>query len=363
VLLAFLASSADGPPRLAEKPQAVLQTRGRQVNGVAFSPDGKILAVACDHGGVELWAFPAGKRRSTLGGRADRAHSGRQGADNGRYAGVSSVAFTRAGGSLAAGNADGTIQLWDLATARVKATISADAQGVWCMAFSGDGKLLASGGTDRVVKLWDVGSGKLKARLKGHQEGKVAMCGDTIMSVAFSGDGKLLASAGADGTIRLWDVATGSPGTVLIASPDRPAGAVAFSPDGTLLASGGYDGAVKLWRVATGKGMAAFELRKWSAVSSVKFSPDGKLLAAVGGDGLGDEEWEEPPEQRFDLKLWDVATGQQQAHVSDDTGQILSTAFSPDGKLLATGDCDDLSGPEHGRVRLWEVRALLEGRP
>lgn len=97
-------------------------------------------------------------------------------------------------------------------------------------------------------------------------------------------------------------------------------------------------------------------------VTSAAFSPDGKLLATVCGLGLHLTEIEEPPPGYFRLVLWDVPTWEVKASVSGDTGQLLSVAFSPDGKLLATGDCGDVfcsDGP--GAVRLWQVQAILKG--
>jgi WD40 repeat protein len=92
-----------GPVCYGQEPWAVLQPKGGQVNSVAFSPDGKMLAAACENGTIELWEVATHRRRATLKGHTDR---------------VNSVAFSDDGRLLAAGGCDhdgnGTIRLWDV---------------------------------------------------------------------------------------------------------------------------------------------------------------------------------------------------------------------------------------------------------
>jgi len=71
-----------------------------------------------------------------------------------------------------------------------------------------------------------------------------------------------------------------------------------------------------------------------SSVYSVAFSPDGRLLASGSGDGT--------------IKLWEVATGSVVRTLSGHTDWVRSVAFSPDGQLLASGSRD-------ATIKLWEV--------
>ena len=106
---------------------------------------------------------------------------------------------------------------------------------------------------------------------------------------------------------------------------------VAYSPDGKTLASTGADGRIKLWEVATGKEQATL-LVSTSPATPVVYSPDGKTLASAD----------------VAVTLWDVARGKETAALKGHTLTVSAAAFSPDGKQLA-------SGSEDGMVRLWDL--------
>ena len=112
---------------------------------------------------------------------------------------MAGVAFSPNGNVLASVDADGTVRLWHLANGEaIRKPISATGSGSDEVAFSPNGKLLASAGGDGTVRLWNPATGHpVGAPLRAS-----AMNG--VFGVAFSPDGKLLASAGGDGAVRLW---------------------------------------------------------------------------------------------------------------------------------------------------------------
>ena len=249
---------------------------------------------------------------------------------------VSTVAFSPDGKILAsAGRDDGTIRLWDLQTrSAINQPLTARGDGkamdyVHSVAFSPDGKVLASSGVD---------GSKSVVRLwdvaTGQARGQLLSDKDrgAGWNLAFSPQGNVLASV-IGGTIRLWDVETGKPLGQPYTSSNGLASAI--SQDGKILAVGAADGAIQLWDVATGQTRGQ-PFRDRSGPYSMAFSPDGKILASGSGSGDGP------------IQLWDVATGQARGQPFRHRGSVFSVVFSPDGKILA-------SGSGLGTIQLWDV--------
>lgn len=116
--------------------------------GVAFSPDGQLLASRSEDGTTKLWDAVSWRELYTLPG-----HTGP----------VTSVAFSPDGRLLALGCGDGTVRLWEIANHRELYTLFGPPGRITSVAFSPDGRLLASGSDKGTVKVWNIA--KLVAQL------------------------------------------------------------------------------------------------------------------------------------------------------------------------------------------------------
>ena len=279
-----------------------------QVNSVAFSPDGQLLASASGDHTVKLWRVSDGTLLATLTGHYDR---------------VTSVAFSHDGETLASGGMDMNIKLWRVSDQSLIRTMGSN-EFILGISFSPDDAFLTSGGgySTNEIKVWRLSDGELLSITHD-------MLGQTN-SVAYSPDGQFLAAGKANSVATLrnsttWDVQwLGHRGSVNF---------VAFSPDGQFLATASDDKSAGLWQVASG--LRLLELNGPSGfVKSVGFSPDGEMVIAAGQDyGAG----------HGAILFWRVADGSLlRAYNQQTSTAVFSAQFSPDGSLFAYGREDGM---------------------
>jgi WD40 repeat protein len=235
------------------------------LGGLAFSPDGRELAVASDEGRVAfLDALTLRSLREPV-----RLHHSQ--ITHLAYALNSSVLVT--GGGFGAG-----ITLTDLASGRVITNFNA-IEGFFPLqplAVSRDGKRLATGSPEGPVRVWDIASRQLVAS----SPRKVSVFAD----LAFSPNGRLLAIADLTGaTMLLWDLDEQWPWRQRsggVSAVNR----IAFSPDGRTLASAGMDHTIRLWHLDIDQEVAILQGHSdW--VWCVAFAQHGNALLSGSRDG------------------------------------------------------------------------------
>ncbi|PZO37641.1 MAG: hypothetical protein DCF19_18320 [Pseudanabaena frigida] len=237
---------------------------------------------------------------------------------------IYSVAISPDGKTVAGGNSERNIELWNLATGKKIQTLKGNTGRVYDIYFSPDGKRLVSASDDRKVIIWDVKTGAISNTLEGHQE--------RVYTAIFSHDGKLIASSSADRTIRLWNAETGK--AISIFQEKSWVYDISFTPDNKFLVSGCKDGAIRLWNVETGKVVKTL-VDNGSSVRSIVYSNNGKLIASAMEDNT--------------VRLWDATTGQIKQVLTGHTNQVHTVAFSSDDRLLASGSADKT-------IRIWYLK-------
>ena len=306
-----------------------------EVDAVALSPDGKLIAGGSGAQRIELYDAVTGTLLRTL---EAPMHEVKGGQCEGEYGTETSlvIAFSPDSRSLLSGACDHTTTLWDAVTGRQKFSLQGHSGAVVSVAFSPDGKTIASGSLDQTVMLWDSGSGKELRSLASHIS--------EVHTVALSPDGKIIARGSADGKVKLWDSATRKPLLSLEGHVYRING-LAFTPNGRVLASGGADNKIILWNVLTGRLLRKMEAGPIHGASesaprltSIAFSPDGRLIASAGN--------------HYSITIWNAATGREirslQANLNGGTSAVEKVAFSPDGKVIA-------AIYENSNLVLWNV--------
>jgi WD40 repeat protein len=351
LLLGAVLAMGAGPPR----PELVLQIgHSGEVSGVAFSPDGTVLATGGD-GEVKLWDARSAELLRTLTPVESTP------------LGFPEVAFSPDGSTLAAAVADRLI-LWEVASGRRLRSLD-HANEVASFAYSPDGRRLASASREGAVRLWDARAG---TELKAHRGFEK----DWVQHVVFSPDGRIVA-AGALGQVRLWDE-RGEPLRSFEAHPGKAVVSVVFLSN-ERLATSARDGSLRIWDVRAGK-----ELRRWeaprgsaeSAFGALTLSPDRRRLATIRDRSVEVREIEgdapvnvvsgeagsaqlafSPDSRRLawgqgkGVRVVSLPEGRASLEIRERQGGPLRALVSPDGALVATLDKD-------GAARLWDASSL-----
>jgi WD40 repeat protein len=272
-----------------------------EVNSVAFSPDGRRLAIATNRedNAVIVRDADTGAELETL---------------TGHTAPVWRVTYSPDGTRLASASYDNTARVWDATTGKQLGPPIEHTNFVFGIAFSPDGTRLATAGADGTLIVSDVATGAPKVSLP--QPG-------AVLDLAYSPDGKRLAVAAYSSGAIVWD----GPSYAVSRTFDlgMPVYSVAFSPDGAQLVTGGENGTIKVWDAATGAELRTLTGHTNTIYQTV-FSHDGAFLATASADKT--------------VRVWNPDTGQLVAMLAGHTGSVNGIALSADGSFLASASVD-----------------------
>lgn len=301
----------------------------RPISTVRFSPDGKQLATGSWSGSVKLWDIPSAKPRASLKGHVDKVGGVAWHPESTLGQSLSSV-------NLMSGGADGRVCLWSLDKQTPVGVLKGHDARVARVAFHPSGKYAGTASFDGTWRLWDVERQKELLLQEGHSK--------EVYAVDFQDDGALCASGGLDAIGRLWDLRTGRTAMILDGHAKEIL-SIDFHPNGYQLATASGDDTVRIWDMRSLASVYTIPAHR-SSVADVRFfrgagaasdsgeGPDGSessvpstaglFLATAGYDGL--------------VKIWSADDWQLLRTLSGDNGKAMSCDISPDGEYIASGE-------------------------
>ncbi|MDE0638759.1 MAG: WD40 repeat domain-containing protein [Candidatus Poribacteria bacterium] len=326
------------------KETALFTGQPGQVNALAFSQDGKILASAgANNPVIQLWDLGANSKLKTIQlselvfgiptmafyGRTLVSISSTRGitywhVDTGEKLSSARVqekykasAFSEDGTTLVFDDKNSNVHLWNTTTSSKLGSLTGyrneSNSEILVFAFTPDKNILASGSEDKTVKMWDTNERKYLATLKGHEA--------SVTAVAFSNDGRTIASGDANKKIIIWDVKTQQK-RLTISGHKNTINTLIYLPEGEshfsgCLVSGSADGTIRFWDPNNGRVLKTFATDFTESIEAVAFSDSGETLVSAAYNGI--------------VESWDLTTIQK--HKTFTKGQcdiagILT--FSPD---------------------------------
>jgi WD40 repeat protein len=234
-----------------------------ELTRVAIHPAGNNVAAGYADGQVSLFKLDVAAARAFP-------------SDNGAAVTVSTL--SRDGKLSATDGVEGgkpAIIVRDVASGNVTKKIVAFDGAITALGFNADGTLIAAGSADKTARVFNIAEAKELAKFVGHT--------NTVTAIAFTNDNNVVASGAADNTAKVWNVSE-SKELANIAGFTGPVTVGAIQPGNNQVAFGSADGTVRVFN--PGDGAQAVGLTPGQAVSGLAVSADGQKIAVSGTDNV-----------------------------------------------------------------------------
>ncbi len=312
-----------------------LQGHSGQVNCFAISADGKRLISGSLDGSARLWDLETGVELERLAEHKEAVWAVAISPDGKRA--LFSLGMHQLNGEWTP-ITDHAIRYWDLEKRKLIRLLPGHTEDIRSLTFTADGRRALSASRDMTLRLWDLETGEEIRRFEGHT--------GIVRHGALSLDERWVASSSFDQTVRCWDVETGEE-LSRFTGHEADVHGVAFTPDGRVIVSGGTDKTVRLSDALTGQ-----EIRRFSGHTAVIWpvavSADGRYVLSAGGLRNRTPVFYEPAGFDSEVRLWDLATGDELHRYEGHTGCLIMVRFAPDGRVV--------SAASDQTIRVWDMK-------
>lgn len=280
------------------------------VEAVAYSSDGTLVATGLLDGTVKLWSGDTLAEVRTIAGHTD---------------GITSVAFSSDASLLLTASMDQTAKLWNTATGALVREFSGHTGAVTSAVFSADSMQVVTGSEDATVRRWNASDGTLEATLQAEAP---------VDAIAVTPDGTRVMAGLSNGNYQSWSLASGSAEPLAFVDIESRITAAAFRNDEVRAVTGDLAGAIQYWNLERAAMVRSFQAHD-TRINDIAISGNGALLVTGSEDGTA--------------RLWDMDTATELKRFAGDGGSIDAVEISGDGTRILTLSLDDQS------ARLWNA--------